>query len=114
MFTLTGSAKVGGIVLAHSAEHRNYIMLGNITGTGQIATIDLEGHLTPPSYSFVDTDINDWLNQQPILRGADATVISAIPRFPLGVFVGKGDISLPAKYKIENTTGSNLGKLVKK
>jgi hypothetical protein len=61
----------------------------------------------------VDTDINDWLNQEPILRGVPATVTAAIPRFPLGAFVGKGDIYLPAKYKIADS-GPNIGKLVVK
>jgi hypothetical protein len=111
MFTLGENAWVGGIVLAHSAERRNYITLSNIEGTGQIGIIDLEGHLTPPTYAFVDTDINDWLNQDPILRGAVTTDI--IARFPLGAFVGKGTISLSAKYKLGDSV-SNLGKLVKK
>jgi hypothetical protein len=111
-FSLVGNAKVGGIVLAHSTEHRNFIYLGNITGTGQIGIIDLEGHLTPPSYSFVDTDINDWLNQQAILRGNSTTVTNNISRFPLGTFVGGSTISLSSKYKIG--TDTNLGKLVKK
>jgi hypothetical protein len=112
-FTLAQNAKVGGIVLAHSTEHRNYINLTAVPGgTGQIATIDLEGHLTPPTYKFVDTDINDWLNQAPIFKGAATTVAAAIPRFPLGTFVGKGHLSL-SPYKIE-TSGGNIGKLVRK
>jgi hypothetical protein len=112
MFTLAQNARVGGIVLAHSMEGRNYIMLSSITGTDQISTIDLEGHLTPPTYAFVDTDINDWLNQEPILRGSVTTVTPAVPRFPLGTFVGGRTISL-SPYEIAGS-GANIGKLVKK
>jgi hypothetical protein len=111
-FTLGENARVGGIVLAHSTEHRNYIMLAdNPAGMGQIGVIDLEGHLTPPSYSFVDTDINDWLNQQAILRGAAVTVAANISRFPLGTFVGGKTLSL-SPYKLGGP-GTNIGKLVK-
>jgi hypothetical protein len=112
-FTLAGNARVGGTVLAHSVENRNFINLTAVSGgTDQISTIDLEGHLTPPTYAFVDTDINDWLNQAPLLRGAESTVASVIGRFPLGTFVGGRTLSL-LPYKIAES-GTNIGKLVKK
>jgi hypothetical protein len=96
-FRLSGNARIGGIVLAHSAEYRNYIdIFGSIDGTDQISTIDLEGHLTPPSYAFVDTDINDWLNHT-ILNTSDAALAG---RFTLGAFVGKGNISLKTNYTL--------------
>jgi hypothetical protein len=109
-FTLAQNARVGGTVLAHSTEHRNYINLAStITGTGQISTIDLEGHLTPPSYAFVDTDINDWLNQDPPLLKSGSALSGLVSRFPLGSFVGGRTLSL-SPYKIDASTG----KLVKK
>jgi hypothetical protein len=109
-FTLAQNARVGGIVLAHSAEGRNFINLASITlGTSKIANIDLEGHLT--NYLFVATDINDWLNK-PILVGADTGDIS---RFSLGTFVGGTTLSL-SPYKLVLDTGPepDIGKLVRR
>jgi hypothetical protein len=105
-FTLSGNARARAIVLAHSAEYRNYVWLTRIEGTDQLATIDLEGHLTPPSYAFIDTELEkDWLNQS-LLKGAVDANMAA--RFPLGAFVGGRTLPL-SPYKIDAS-----GKLVKK
>ncbi|MDR1430368.1 MAG: hypothetical protein LBI85_08775, partial [Spirochaetaceae bacterium] len=106
-FILSGNARIGGIVLAHSAEHRNFIDLRGITGTGQIANIDLEGHLT--NFVFKDTDINDWLNKTILV---DATGL--VDRFSLGSFVGGTTLSL-SPYKLALVPGSPAtGNLVRK
>jgi hypothetical protein len=102
-FTLTSNARVAGIVLAYSAEHRNYINVVEdaqtpFTGSDQIALVDLEGHLT--NYSFVDNDITgDWVKQK-ILVGSYATLNKYLARFPLGSFVGGKTISLKTGYKL--------------
>jgi hypothetical protein len=106
-FTLSENARARAIVLAYSAEYRNYVWLTRIDGTDQIATIDLEGHLTPPTYAFVDTNLEgDWLNQS-LLKGA-AVDANMAARFPLGAFVGGRTLPL-SPYKIDAS-----GKLVKK
>jgi hypothetical protein len=110
-FTIAENARIGGVVLAHSAEGRNLINLANtISGAGQIANIDLEGHLT--NFAFKDTDINDWLNKK-IMEGAAATLNLNIRRFSLGTFVGGTTLSL-SPYKLSDTIDANIGKLVKK
>jgi hypothetical protein len=127
MFSLSGNARVAGIVLAYSQEHRNFI---NVEGIGvspssinptdgtsanpkeqdQIGILDLEGHLT--NYSFVDTDINDWLNQI-VFKGEEKSVKNIIHynRLRAGTFVGGSSISLSSKYKI--AIDGSTGKLVK-
>jgi hypothetical protein len=122
-FAMGENARVKGIVLAYSAEYRNYIdIYGPIPGSDQIGIIDLEGHLT--NYKFVDTDINDWLNKA-VLRGGSADISSTLlKRFSLGVFVGGSPINLSA-YQLSaapaNTapvpsgvTANYIGKLVRK
>jgi hypothetical protein len=92
-FGMGENARVKGIVLAYSAEYRNYIdIYDSIPGSDQIGIIDLEGHLT--NYKFVDTDINDWLNKAVLRGGSGAITAALLKRFPLGVFVGGSLINL--------------------
>jgi hypothetical protein len=116
MFTMAQNARVGGVVLAHSTEKRNFINLANtIDGAGPIANIDLEGHLTPPNYTFVDTNIKDWLDKA-ILVGADSTLTANIQRFSLGTFVGGTTLSLsPYELKVvDHSPDPKTGDLKKK
>jgi hypothetical protein len=103
-FTLAQNAKAGGIVLAHSTEYRNNIVLAGITGTGKISNIDLEGHLT--NGMFVDTDINDWLNKT-VLKG---TASNTMGRFSLGTFVGQGHLILSSYHLVLDSTEGKLRK----
>jgi hypothetical protein len=99
-FTIVGYARAQGIVLAHSADHLNYIDITAVpSGSDTIATIDLEGHLT--NGSFIDNDPDgDWLNQT-ILNGSVGNVNAVISRFPLGAFVGGRTSSLSSRYKLD-------------
>jgi hypothetical protein len=110
-FIMSEGARITGMVLAYSAEGRNFIDISNITGTDQISVIDLEGHLT--NYKFVDTDINDWLNRK-ILTGANPALNSLISnnRFLLGAFVGRDTLSL-SRYQLalDNPSLSTEAKL---
>jgi hypothetical protein len=107
-FYLAEYARVGGIVLAHSVEGRNFVDLEDIiyTGSDQIARIDLEGHLT--NGKFVDTDINDWLNKRILLDDDPGNLTTNIGRFPLGTFVGGGPIYLSDSYKLEANNGEGI------
>jgi hypothetical protein len=104
-FTISGGARIGGLVLAFADEpkdNRNFITIAPLTpGTDPITTIDLESHLTPPSYAFAkDATINgDWLNNYLVFGGSNPIDVS---RFPLGTFTSGGPAqSISSKYKLD-------------
>jgi hypothetical protein len=120
-FTLGENARVGGIVLAYSAEYRNYIILAdNPIGTGQIGIIDLESHLNA-SGSFAGQLEPDWLGQT-IITGNNTTLKkvlgitpSGLSRLPLNSFTGQPSVyNLGTNYIINVAGSANVGTFARK
>jgi hypothetical protein len=99
-FVIAQNARVGGIVLAYSVSNSNFLTIyENPSGTDQICTIDLEGHLND-SGSFVGDLEPDWLNKK-IIEG-NLSISGLLDRLPLGTFVGGETISnMKARYRIQ-------------
>jgi hypothetical protein len=103
-FTLTPDIQIDGIVLAYSANHKNYItLLGDSwPGTNTICTIDLESHLNN-SGSFAGQLEPDWLDKK-IITGSNAALTALVVtnnRLPLNSFTGQPSVyNLSAHYKI--------------
>jgi hypothetical protein len=112
-FTLSTTARVGGIVLAHSAENLNFVEIVDNppdVGTDQLCRIDLEGHLTGGLFKDFTPDA-DWEGKK-LISGANPTLDSLINynRIVLGTFTGNKTIYL-TDYSI-GVSGTN-GTLIK-
>jgi hypothetical protein len=104
-FTLGGNARIGGLVLAHSAHNRNYLTIApdGVTGSDQICRIDLEGHLVGSGFA-PNNLTGDWVGKK-LVTGNFSSILN---RLPLGSFTGTKTENL-ANYKINSS-----GELVKK
>jgi hypothetical protein len=107
-FTLAENARVGGLVLAYSANNKNVINIaGPMPGQDRIALLDFEGHLT--NGKLAPTDINDWLNKTVLSSGSVDDAL--IGRFPLNTLVGGSTLYL-SDYKL--SAAGPIAKLVRK
>jgi hypothetical protein len=104
-FILGENARIGGLVLAHSAENKNVLTIAApVSNSDQICRIDLEGHLTGGG-SLAPNDLSgDWVGKT-LVTGDFASILS---RLPLGTFTGNKTVYL-TDYEINSS-----GKLVKK
>jgi hypothetical protein len=113
-FTLTGGARISGLVLAFAdnapaaTDNRNYINIVSTNGefftpgTDRITTIDLESHLVNGSFAKNVKPSEDWGNRFLVFNGNNEIPADVLKRFPLGTFTSGGAVQTLSTYKLDS------------